>query len=286
MKKVVITSDSTCDLTQELKEQYDIYTLPLYITINGKTYKDGEEINTDEMYSIIDKTKQFPKTSCPSVYDFIQFFKPFISSGCDVIYTGISSTMSNAYNNALLAKEEVDTDDAKVYVVDSGNLSTGIALLLLKACGLRDQGLDAKEISKEMEELVPRIRAQFVVEQLDYIYKGGRCSMVTKFIGNALKLRLQIRVIEKNMKVIKKTIGAMWRGVSKMVQDFIDNFSKIDKENIFITHTRSDVNRDKILNQIKPLSSQIKNTYVTTAGCVISSHCGPGCIGILYIKNE
>ena len=281
--KVMITSDSTCDLTDEIKEKYNIHTLPLYITLNGKSYRDSIDINTDEMYDIVDKTKSFPKTSCPNVSDFIDFFKPFIDDGYDVIYTGISSTMSSSLNNAMLAKEIVDTDNNKVYLVDSGNLSTGIGLLLLKACKFRDEGLSAKEIAEKMEEIVPNIRSQFVVEKLNYIYKGGRCSSVTKFIGNTLKMRIQIKVVDKVMKVAKKTIGAMWKGVSYMVQKFLDNFDNVDKDAIFVTHTRSENNKDKILNMIKPIADKVKNIFVTTAGCVISSHCGPGCIGILYI---
>ena len=285
MSKLIITSDSTCDLSKELLEQYDIKIVPLYINVDGKEFKDGVDITTSEMYKLVEETNTIPKTAATSVGDFIEFFKPFYEEGCEVIYTGISSTMSVTFNNARTAASILNEDGERIFVVDSGNLSTGIGLLLLKACKARDEGKSAKEVVEIMENLVPKVRSQFVVETLDYLHKGGRCSGVVKFIGNILKLRIQIEVFEKSMRVAKKTIGQMKKALTLMVQDYINNVENIDAEFIFVTHSEAEDSKNFILNLLEPLKEKIKNLYITKAGCVISSHCGQGCIGILYIEK-
>ena len=168
---------------------------------------------------------------------------------------------------------------------NSGNLSTWIGLLLLKACKARDEGKSAKEVVELMENLVPKVRSQFVVETLDYLHKGGRCSGVVKFIGNILKLRIQIEVFEKSMRVAKKTIGAMKKALSLMVQDYVNNIDNVDDEFLFVTHSEADDSKNFIMNLLEPFKDKIKNLFITKAGCVISSHCGRGCIGILYIAK-
>ena len=285
MSKLIITSDSTCDLSKELLEQYDIKIVPLYINVDGKEFKDGVDITTSEMYKLVEEKNTIPKTAATSVGDFIEFFKPFYEEGCEVIYTGISSTMSVTFNNARTAANILNEDGERIFVVDSGNLSTGIGLLLLKACKARDEGKSAKEVVEIMENLVPKVRSQFVVETLDYLHKGGRCSGVVKFIGNILKLRIQIEVFEKSMRVAKKTIGPMKKALTLMVQDYINNVENIDDEFIFVTHSEAEDSKNFILNLLEPLKEKIKNLYITKAGCVISSHCGQGCIGILYIEK-
>ena len=285
MSKLIITSDSTCDLSKEILEQYDIKIVPLYINVDGKEFKDGVDITTSEMYKLVEETNTIPKTAATSVGDFIEFFKPFYEEGCEVIYTGISSTMSVTFNNARTAASILNEDGERIFVVDSGNLSTGIGLLLLKACKARDEGKSAKEVVEIMENLVPKVRSQFVVETLDYLHKGGRCNGVVKFIGNILKLRIQIEVFEKSMRVAKKTIGPMKKALTLMVQDYINNVVNIDDEFIFVTHSEADDSKNFILNLLEPLKEKIKNLYITKAGCVISSHCGQGCIGILYIEK-
>lgn len=285
MSKLIITSDSTCDLSKEILEQYDIKIVPLYINVDGKEFKDGVDITTSEMYKLVEETNTIPKTAATSVGDFIEFFKPFYEEGCEVIYTGISSTMSVTFNNARTAASILNEDGERIFVVDSGNLSTGIGLLLLKACKARDEGKSAKEVVEIMENLVPKVRSQFVVETLDYLHKGGRCNGVVKFIGNILKLRIQIEVFEKSMRVAKKTIGPMKKALTLMVQDYINNVENIDDEFIFVTHSEAEDSKNFILNLLEPLKEKIKNLYITKAGCVISSHCGQGCIGILYIEK-
>lgn len=285
MSKLIITSDSTCDLSKDILEQYDIKIVPLYINVDGQEFKDGVDITTSEMYKLVEEKNTIPKTAATSVGDFIEFFKPFYEEGCEVIYTGISSTMSVTFNNAKTAASILNEDGERIFVVDSGNLSTGIGLLLLKACKARDEGKSAKEVVELMENIVPKVRSQFVVETLDYLHKGGRCSGVVKFIGNILKLRIQIEVFEKSMRVAKKTIGAMKKALSLMVQDYVNNIDKMDDEFLFVTHSEADDSKNFIMNLLEPFKEKIKNLFITKAGCVISSHCGRGCIGILYIAK-
>ena len=285
MRKLVITSDSTCDLSKEILDEYDIKIVPLYINVDGKEYKDGVDITTLEMYNLVEEKNTSPKTAATSVGDFIEFFKQFTEKDCDVIYTGISSTMSVTFNNAKTAAEILNEDEERVFVVDSGNLSTGIGLLLLKACKAKNEGKTAKEVVEIMENTVPKVRSQFVVETLDYLHKGGRCNGVVKFIGNILKLRIQIEVFEKSMRVAKKTIGAMKKALTLMVQDYLNNFEKMDDEFVFVTHSEAEDSKNFILKLLEPFKDKIKNLFVTKAGCVISSHCGRGCIGILYIEK-
>lgn len=285
MSKLIITSDSTCDLSKDILEQYDIKIVPLYINVDGQEFKDGVDITTSEMYKLVEEKNTIPKTAATSVGDFIEFFKPFYEEGCEVIYTGISSTMSVTFNNAKTAASILNEDGERIFVVDSGNLSTGIGLLLLKACKARDEGKSAKEVVELMENIVPKVRSQFVVETLDYLHKGGRCSSVVKFIGNILKLRIQIEVFEKSMRVAKKTIGAMKKALNLMVQDYVNNIDKVDDEFLFVTHSEADDSKNFIMSLLEPFKDKIKNLFITKAGCVISSHCGRGCIGILYIAK-
>lgn len=283
MRKVIITSDSTCDLSKELIEKYDIKIVPLYINLGNNSYKDSLELTTKELYEKIEAKEGFPKTSATTPDDFYKFFKPFLDEGCDIIYTGISSSMSCTFQNAHIAKAELNTEH--IYLVDSQNLSTGIGLILLKAATYRDKGMSASEIKDKMEEIIPKVRAQFVLERLDYLYKGGRCSGMSYFIGSTLRIKPYIKVENGKMIVAKKAIGPMKKGLNIMIEDFQSKINDIDKEFLFITHSEAEESRKYIEEKIKDEIPQFENTNVTEAGCVVSGHCGKGCIGILYIMK-
>lgn len=283
MNKVVIISDSTCDLSAEILKKYDIKIVPLYINIGDEVYKDLVELTTEKMYDLIAKNVGFPKSSATTPHDFEVIFKKYIDEGYDIVYTGISSTLSCTLQNAYIAKSNFDED--RIYLVDSKNLSTGIGLLVLKAVKLRDQGLSAKEIAEELENIVPRIRSQFVIEKLDYLYKGGRCSGMTFFIGSAIKIKLYIKVIDGKMEVSKKVIGSVKKSLNFMMEEFTEQFDNLDKEFVFITDSCADESRAYIKDKLQDKFAEFENVYETGAGCVISSHCGAGCIGILYITK-
>ncbi len=283
MNKVIIATDSTCDLSAELVKQYNIEIVPLYVNFDEKAYHDGVEMTADMMYTEIEKTKIFPKTSATSPKDFVDFFRPFIESGCDIVYTGISSKMSSTFQNAHIARDEFPEN--RIYLVDSGNLSTGIGLLLLKASTWRSAGMSAAEIAKKVEETTPKVRSQFVIEAMDYLYRGGRCSGLTRLLGATLHIKPMIAVTNASMVVAKKTIGPMKKALNVMVEDMIKQLQDVDPEFLFVTHSQGYKNYQHVMTKLGPVKSYFTNIMQTQAGCVIASHCGKGTIGILYIMK-
>lgn len=279
MNKVIILSDSTCDLSEKLIKENDVKLIPLYVSFDADIYKDGEEMVPSKLYDMVKEKKKLPKTSACSIGDFIKVFKKYLDEGYDVFYTGIGSKLSSTYNNALSAKEELNTD--RIQVSDSNNLSTGIGLLVLKACEFARNGKNVKEIKEEIDKLVPNVRSKFVVESLEYLHKGGRCSGVARFFGTMARLKPVIVVEDGKMDVMAKPIGKR-RGLQVMLDDIMANKDHIHKDCVMVTHTYADEDA-AYLKEI--LAREIPDAHVeeTTAGCVISSHCGKGTIGILYI---
>lgn len=283
--KVVILTDSTCDLGKELIAKYDIKVVPLHVNFGTDSYCDIEEINPTEMFAKIKETDTLPTTSAASLGEMMNFFKKYLDEGYDIVYTGISSQMSVTFQVAHLAKEELEADN--IYLVDSGNLSTGIGLLLLKAAKFRDQGMSAKEIAEKLEDIVPRVKTQFVIDTLDNLHKGGRCSSVAYVFSKVLRVKPMIVVREKTMQVGAKFIGSITKAQKGMTNLFLKDFDNIDKEFVFITHAFAPEGAEYIKTLISDVSDKIENLYVTEAGCVIGCHCGENCIGILYImENE
>lgn len=282
--KVAILTDSTCDLGKDLLEKYDIDFIPLHVNFGNETYDDLININLEQLYKKVEESGNLPTTSCPSHMEVESFLKKYLELGYDIVYTGISSQMSATYNVFKLVAEELDQE--RIFIVDSGNLSTGIGLLLLKAARFRDQGLSAREIAEKLEEIVPRIKVQFVIDRLDYLYKGGRCSSVAYVFSKVLSVKPMIVVREKTMQVGTKFIGSITKAQKGMTKIFLNDFHKIDKEFVFITHTLSFSGAEYIRSLIEDAIPQIDHLYETVAGCVIGSHCGKNTIGILYIMKE
>jgi DegV family protein with EDD domain len=280
MNKVAIITDSTCDLSKEIIESRNIKVLPLYVRFGEDTYRDGIDITTDRLYELVEQKNEIPKTSAVSPGDFIEAFEPLIKDGYDIIYTGIGSSLSGTFQSAHIASLEFPEN--RIYLVDSKNLSTGIGLLVLKACDLRDRGLSASDIKDRLLEIVPKVRSQFAVKTLDYLHKGGRASGTAKLLGTMLRIKPIIQVRDGKMDVYTKTMGKMSRALDVMLTDYINLGEQIDLDYVMITHSQAGKHVDymsKIVNQkLKP-----NKLFVTEAGCVISSHCGPGTIGILYI---
>lgn len=286
MSKVIIASDSTCDLSKDLIEQHDIKIIPLYVNFGTNSYKDLEEINVDVMYEKVKAEGIYPKTSAATPNDFYRFFKELLVDGNEIVYTGIGSTLSTTFQSAHIALEEFSEEEqARIHLVDSKNLSTGIGLLVLKATSFREEGLSAKAIAERMEAIVPKVRSQFVVETLEYLHKGGRCSGMTRFIGTALRMKLLIKVTNGKLDVDKKAIGPTKKALNLMLDDFYALLPDLDKEFLFVTHSNAYKNFEYIDSKIASVKDSFDNIYETKAGCVISGHCGEGCIGILYIEK-
>ncbi|MBR6288682.1 MAG: DegV family protein [Acholeplasmatales bacterium] len=282
MVKIIV--DSTQDLTKEILEKNDIEVVPLTVNFSdGESYLDGVTIQTAELYEKVKEKKELPKTAAVTVGTLIDVFKKHIDNGDEIVYTGISAQMSRSYENALLAKEELGTD--KIYVVDSKNLSTGIGLLILKAIKDRDSGLSAKEIAKNMEKNRELVLSQFAIEQMDYLYKGGRCSSVAKIFGSILKIKPIILVRDGKMHVGAKPLGKITKALDIMINQIVADKDRLDTDHILVTHSIAPSSRDYIMEKLKPLFPNV-DIIETVAGSVIASHCGPGTIGILYMVKE
>lgn len=286
MSKIKILTDSTCDLTKEILERYNIDFLPLYVTVNNKTYKDIIEINTKEMYEIAEKSKSHPKTSTSSIQDMYDFFLKYLKEDYEIVYCGISKSLSSNYQNCLITTdliyEKHPEYEGKIHLVDSKNLSTGISLTTLKMAQALEEGKSVEEIVELGNNNVDKVQAQFCIETFDYLHKGGRCSSTIKFVGQMLRIKPMIKVTNGKMDVYKKPIGSFKKALGIMIDEFIDNIDNIDKDFLFITHSEGDKYADYISEKIKEYTPLFKNVFITRAGCVISSHCGQNTIGILY----
>lgn len=279
MSKTIIMADSTCDLSEKLIKENDIKIFPLYVVFGDDAYKDGVEIDPGKLYKMVEKRNELPKTSAASVGDLVEFFKRYIEEGHNIIFIAVGSGMSSTYNNALLASKEFP--EGRIEVIDGQNLSTGTGLLVLKAAKYAREGWPISEVAEKVRKLVPNVRSKFTVESLDYLHKGGRCSGTTKLIGNLFRIKPVIEVKDNKLGVLAKPIGKK-RALKFMIDDILENKEHIHTDCIMVTHTFADGDAKDIK---KALKKELPNVRIeeTEAGCVISSHCGKGTIGILYI---
>ena len=282
---IKIISDSTCDLSKELIEKYDITILPLHIHLDEEEYQDGVTITPDEIYTWADANNTTPKTSAASMVEVTELFEPYIKNGDEIIAFSISSTMSANNNVMRLAAEDLEAEDT-IHVIDSANLSTGIGLLVIEAAIMAKEGKSADEIVTRIEELKPRVSASFVVDTLTYLHRGGRCSSVAALAGGALKLHPKIVVEDGKMAANKKYRGKMNSVILSYAKDLEEDLKMAKKDRVFITHSGCE---DSIINEMRNYLESLEKfdeILVTRAGGVISSHCGPGTLGILFIKGE
>lgn len=283
-KKVKIISDSTCDLTKEIIDKYDISILPLHVLLGDEEYLDGVNISQSEIFKWADANETTPKTSAPSIEDAVELFKPFIDDGRDIVCFSISSSMSTSFNCMKLAAEELGAEN-RITVIDSGNLSTGIGLLVVRAAEMAKEGAYPEEIEEEMEILKPKVRASFVVDTLVYLHRGGRCSGLAAFLGSTLKMHPKIVVENGKMHSEKKYRGNIDRAVRDYVNDMKETMKGAIPDRVFITHSSIGEN---VVEQVKKILLEegvFKEIIETNAGGVISSHCGPGTLGVLYIMK-
>ena len=284
MNKIVISSDSTCDLSPELVARFGVEVLPLYVNLGDQSYKDGLELKPEGIYDYVAEHRQLPKTAAATIPDYVEHFSKWVKEGYDVIHFSISSSMSCSHQNARLAAEEVE---GNVYVIDSANLSTGSGLLVLDACDLRAEGKNAEEIVAEIEKRVPQVCASFVVDTLDYLRMGGRCSSVAALGANLLKLHPRIYVEGGKMSSAEKYRGTIDGVMVQYVKQMLGkNEGKVRTKRCFVTHTKC---RPETVEKVKALVEEAKvfdEILETEAGCVVTSHCGPGTLGILFEVSE
>ena len=281
MQKIKVTCDSTCDLTKELYASYDIDVLPLGITLGENLYYDGVNVTAEDLYAYADSTGSLPKTSAVAPSAYLDVFRPYVEQGYAVIHINISSEFSTCYQNACLAAEEL----GNVYPIDSRNLSSGSGHLALLAVELARQGLGAEEIVAELDRRKEKLDVSFVLQHLEYLRMGGRCSGVAVLGANLLKLRPEIRVQEGKMNVGTKYRGSMERSVLDYVRGRLAGRDDVDPGRIFVTHSGVPKElEDKVVALVKELHP-FREVIVTRAGSTIASHCGPECLGVLFFKK-
>ena len=267
--KIKIITDSTADLSPELLEKYDIAVVPLYVVMGDKTQKDGLEVSPEDIYAYVDD-------------DFSATFSAWREQGYEIVHFCISSDFSSSYQNARTAAAAMDG----VYVVDTRNLSTGSGLVVLRGAELAQQGKSAAEIKQACDAMTGKVEASFVVDSIDYLHKGGRCSSVAALGANLLKLKPLIEVIDGKMKAGKKYRGNIDKSIISYVTDKLRGRADIDKHRIFITHTKCNpVTVQQVRGKINELYPGFEEILETTAGCTITSHCGPGTLGILFVRK-
>lgn len=280
---IKIISDSTCDLSRVLIERYNIGILPLHIVLGDKEYEDGRNITPDDIYEWSDANRTTPNTSAPSIAEAMDLFKESVADGSELVCFSISEHMSATNNVMKMAAEELGMED-RIRVIDSGNLSTGIGLLVLEAAVMAQNGMTADDIVEEIEKLKPRVKASFVVDTLTYLHRGGRCSGLAALAGGALKLHPKITVENGKMKPDKKYRGKMDSVIINYVKEMTPELVNAKADRVFITHSGCDKELvDSVRTYLNALG-RFGEILETRAGGVISSHCGPGTLGVLFLS--
>lgn len=277
--KIAVSVESTSDLSKEIILENDIKVIPFHITLGDKTFKDGE-VSTKELFAFADENKTLPKTNAINEFEYTEYFEELKKDYDAVIHISLSSGLSSSCANAKRASQNV----SNVYVVDSLSLSTGIGLLALYARDLAKEGVEPSEIAKKLEQRVDKLQVSFVIERLDYLYKGGRCNALSLLGANILKIRPRIVVSNGKMGSDKKYRGAMDKVVGKYCHDVIEEFNTPDLDRVFLTYTTA---TEQMIEQAKQslVDRGFKNIYLTTAGCTVASHCGAHTLGILYFND-
>ena len=281
-KAIRVSADSTCDLSPQLLEEYDIETLPLYVVMEGRPYQDGVDLTPDGLYQKVQASGKIGSTAAINVEEYLSFFTHMKDTCETVIHFTISSEMSSCCQNARIAAAEV----GGVYVIDSRNLSTGIGLLVLRACELARQGMAAEVIVSYIENMAGRVDASFIPESLEFLKMGGRCSALAALGANLLRIKPCIQVRDGVMGVGKKYTGSHEKVLLKYVGDRLLHLEDVDLSRVFITHSGMDDPAlvDKVEDAVLA-AAPFEEVLVTRAGCTISNHCGPNTLGVLFCRK-
>ncbi len=279
--KYKITSDSTCDLSRELLEKYNISIFPLTVVKDGQAYMDGVTITPEDIFAHVAAGGSLCSTTAGSVGEYQELFAKYSAEYDGVIHVNIGSDFSSSFQNARLAAAEFDN----VLVIDSRNLSTGQGLVVLKICELAENGATLEEIETYLADFVDKVEASFLLDQLQYMVKGGRCSAVVALGANLLNLKPCIEVKNGKMSVVKKYRGSYAKCLANYVKDRLADREDLERSTLFITRTPV---TDECLNAVKDAVDQhadFENIYWTEAGCTVSCHCGPGTLGVLFVRK-
>lgn len=284
-KPVVLFTDTPADLGAELETRYSVHTIPLHVNLEGKDYKDAVDITADEIFAIYREKKILPMTSAINAAEYMDAFRPWLDKGYEVVCICIGGALSSCYQNACIAADELPG----IYPIDSCNLSTGIGLLVIRAAELIAEGKSAAEVQATVRELTKKSHASFVLDTLEFMAAGGRCSAVAAFAASLLNLKPCIRVdnSDGSMSVGKKYRGKLKSVLEKYVEDELSSYppETIDTSRIFITHSKIDKEYCDVVREKINSIMHFDEIFDTDASCTISSHCGPGTLGILFMTK-
>ncbi len=284
-KPVVITTDSAAELTPEIAKEYNIDVIPLHVFLDGKDYLDGQGITVDDIFSAYENKKVLPTTSAVAIAEFSEFFKKHTDKGASIVHISFSSGLSSCYQNANIAAQELREQGAEIHIIDSRSLSQAIAYLVIEAAKLRDNRVSAQEIVSKIEAMIPKLDMTFVIESLDFLKKGGRCSALAAFGANILGIRPRIDMDSEG----KMGIGKKYRGkIENVYIQYLDDrlsYGDFDMERVFISHVGLPQEQvDSIVKHLKK-TTKFKEIIVGTCNCVVSSHGGRGAMAICLLRN-
>ena len=281
--KIVLCADSTCDLGKELCQRYAVNYYPFHVILEDKIYGDGLDLTPEQIFKIYQEKKILPKTAAINIAEYADFFRQWTDQGFEVIYVTIGHGISTTYNNCRLAAEQVPG----VYAIDSCNLSSGSGLLVIEAAERIAAGMPAAQIAKEVQALATHVHASFIIDTLEFLYKGGRCSALQMLGANVLQLKpcIEVNNADSTMSVGKKYRGSLEKVLVQYVHDQLNGRNDVKGDRIFITHSIMSQERvDLVYNEVQKLHI-FKEILVTDAGCTISSHCGPNTLGVLFMTK-
>lgn len=283
MRDIQIITDSTNDLTPRMLAEMNVAVVPLFVIFKDRDYKDGVNITPQELFRLVKEKGFLPKTAAPSPGDFAEVFKTYVEQGKDVLYIGISSQISATIRNALLAAQEFPK--GRIEIVDSLNLSSGIGSLVRLAWIMNQKGVSLGKLAEKVRNLVPKVQVSFVIDTLEYLYKGGRCNALQRFMGSLFHIHPIVQVTEGKMILAENIRGKMRKAVNVMLEKAIKDKDNIGYDTIIITGSAGSEEEAAYLKAQLSEQTGIGNIYLTQAGCVISSHCGPRTIGIIYVRK-
>ncbi len=284
-KSVKIISDSTCDLPRELIEKYDIGIIPLHVLLGEKVYTDGVDIDPDMIFAWADENRSTPNTSMPTPGEAMDAFEKALEDHDEIVAFTISSSMSGSYQVFCEAARNLGKED-RIFVIDSENLSNGLAHLAVESAEMALAGADGAEIAARMEERKKYLRSSFVVDTLMYLYRGGRCSGVSSLVGGALHLHPRIYVEDGEMKVGRKYRGSIDHVIMNYLYDLEDELKAADPARIFITYSSCSDETMKAVKDYLESLGHFKEIIPARTACVVASHCGPGTLGVLFMAQE
>ena len=284
MRKIILSADSTCDLGDELKEKYQVHYYPFHIILEGKDYQDNVDITPGDIFQRYYEKKVLPKTAAINVEEYVNYFRPFVEQGYEVVHLNLGSALSSAHQYCMLVARVLQG----VYPVDSGNLSTGIGHLVLDAGEMIKEGLGAEEIAGKLNQRKNLVHSSFILDTLKFMSAGGRCSNVMALGANLLNIKPCIEVNNKDgsMDVGKKYRGSLKKVLPLYVKDKLQGYQGIWTDKIFITHSGIDQEYSELVKEAIQEEKEFQNIYVTRASCTISCHCGPNTLGILFETKE